>query len=342
MRGLLQTFLVVGILTQVSALQAAVAPSAPVKWQTNLKQAAAEAQRSGKPILVQMTAPWCGYCHKMLRETFTDPAVAKRVNEFFVPLLLDADANPQAVEILAVDSFPSTIVISAQFEELGRLSGFLSPVDFTKKITPFCKAPQPLGKPSNIATPATKTTTAAKAPTAIKPVSRPEFEAPQELKQPDPIALGASKALRLPDQKVKEPTPELKQTAATIRPKFEADDEPIVAPTKLGFNGMCLVSMQHGREVVDGNAQFVHTYKGLRLQFASAENLAEFKAAPDRFWPMFDGRCPVALTHDEEKVAGDPEAAGLYQGHLVFFIDEAHRDEFIKTPRHFVREASEK
>ncbi len=355
MRGLLKIALVAGILAQVSALQAAgVAPS-PVKWQTNLKQAAVEAQRSGKPIMVQMTAPWCGYCHKMLKETFTDPAVAKTVNEYFVPLLLDADENPQAVEILAINSFPSTVIISPQYEEQGRLSGYIKAAEFNKRIAPFCKT---AAKTTSAAT-TTAAATAAKAPAAIAKAqpapapkaaaARPEFEDTPEFTPPEQVALASAKAPLMPEPTASaEAAPALKQTAAIARPEPKLASKQALktvesakdtAPAKLAFGGMCLVSMQQGKEVLDGSAEFTHTHNGHQLRFTSAEHLAEFKGHPEKFWPLFDGQCPVAIARDEKQLAGDPEVAGLYHGRLIFFVDEAHRDEFVKAPRQFIRPA---
>ena len=67
--------------------------AADVKWNNDLKTAAAESQKTGKPILITLTASWCHYCHKLLDETLADQNVIAQVNEYFVPVVLDADEN---------------------------------------------------------------------------------------------------------------------------------------------------------------------------------------------------------------------------------------------------------
>ena len=93
---------------------------------------------------------------------------------------------------------------------------------------------------------------------------------------------------------------------------------------------------------VVGSPKFGVTYKGRRLQFFSAEQLAKFKANPDAYWPHNDGHCPVALTRDDLQTEGDPECAGVYQKRLVFFMDAAHRDEFGSSPKHYTAAATSK
>lgn len=117
--------------------------AAELKWNTNLKQAAAESQKTGKPILITFTASWCHYCHKLMDETFTDQKVIARVNEYFVPVVLDADENDRAVELLGVEAFPSTVVISPELNVLAKIRGFHPAPQMAQQLAPFCQKKQP-------------------------------------------------------------------------------------------------------------------------------------------------------------------------------------------------------
>ena len=67
-----------------------------------------------------------------------------------------------------------------------------------------------------------------------------------------------------------------------------------------------------------------------------AEQLAKFKAEPSKYWPWFDGRCPVSVHNDAEKQMGKPQFGGVYRGRLVFFREEALRSEFARDPRTYM------
>lgn len=109
-----------------------------VDWMHDLKKAAGESRRTGKPILLQFKADWCGYCHKMLRETFPDRDLARKINACFVPVVLDADEHEEIVETIGIRAFPSTIIISSKLDVIGRVRGFHTPRSLEKKLLPFC------------------------------------------------------------------------------------------------------------------------------------------------------------------------------------------------------------
>lgn len=110
-----------------------------IKWHKDLQKAAEIAQQTGKPILVQFTADWCTFCHKMLDETLSNQKIAKQVNECFIPVVLDADANEQIVAALGVEAFPTTVVISPDLKSANRMVGFFRPAQFESQIAPICK-----------------------------------------------------------------------------------------------------------------------------------------------------------------------------------------------------------
>jgi hypothetical protein len=63
----------------------------PIQWNEWGEAAFAAAKRENKPILLDIGAVWCHWCHVMDRESYDDPDVAQIVNERFVAVKVDRD-----------------------------------------------------------------------------------------------------------------------------------------------------------------------------------------------------------------------------------------------------------
>ncbi len=66
----------------------------PVQWHPWGDAAFARAQAEDKPILLDIGAVWCHWCHVMDRESYEDSAVAAIINEHFVAVKVDRDERP--------------------------------------------------------------------------------------------------------------------------------------------------------------------------------------------------------------------------------------------------------
>ncbi|OGL15649.1 MAG: hypothetical protein A3F92_02535 [Candidatus Rokubacteria bacterium RIFCSPLOWO2_12_FULL_71_22] len=92
----------------------------PVAWQPWGDEAFALARRLGRPILLDIGAAWCTWCHVMDAESYEDPAIAESINRAFVPVKVDRDARPdidrryQAAVSAAfgVSGWPLTVVLT--------------------------------------------------------------------------------------------------------------------------------------------------------------------------------------------------------------------------------------
>ena len=69
-----------------------------------------------------------------------------------------------------------------------------------------------------------------------------------------------------------------------------------------------------GRPVL-GNAQFKTVYKGAEFRFASAANLAKFKANPAAYAPQYGGYCAWAVSQGYT-ASGDPKVWKIVGGKL--------------------------
>jgi uncharacterized protein len=93
----------------------------PIQWNEWGEEAFATAQRENKPILLDIGAVWCHWCHVMDRESYDDPEVAKLVNELFVAVKVDRDERPD------IDSRYQVAVSAISGQGGWPLTAFLTP-----------------------------------------------------------------------------------------------------------------------------------------------------------------------------------------------------------------------
>src|SRR3970282_1361680 len=66
----------------------------PVDWYPWGPEALERAQKEDRPILLDIGAVWCHWCHVMDRESYENPDVAQIINQHFIPVKVDRDASP--------------------------------------------------------------------------------------------------------------------------------------------------------------------------------------------------------------------------------------------------------
>ena len=66
----------------------------PVRWHQWGEEAFAAAKAENKPILLDIGAVWCHWCHVMDRESYENPEVAEVLNREFVAIKVDRDERP--------------------------------------------------------------------------------------------------------------------------------------------------------------------------------------------------------------------------------------------------------
>jgi hypothetical protein len=66
----------------------------PVRWHAWNDAAFARAQAEDKPILLDIGAVWCHWCHVMDRESYEDPEIAAIINEHYIAVKVDRDERP--------------------------------------------------------------------------------------------------------------------------------------------------------------------------------------------------------------------------------------------------------
>ena len=93
----------------------------PIRWHQWGPEAFAAAQKEDKPILLDIGAVWCHWCHVMDRESYDNPEVASIINEHFIAIKVDRDERPD------VDSRYQTAVSAISGQGGWPLTAFLTP-----------------------------------------------------------------------------------------------------------------------------------------------------------------------------------------------------------------------
>src|SRR5258708_25340554 len=71
----------------------------PVDWYPWGEEAFARAREEDKPIFLSVGYSTCYWCHVMERECFSNPEIARQMNEGFVSIKLDREERPDLDEV---------------------------------------------------------------------------------------------------------------------------------------------------------------------------------------------------------------------------------------------------
>ena len=93
----------------------------PVDWYEWGPEAFARAKAADKPILLDIGAVWCHWCHVIDRESYEDPQLAAVINQLFIAVKVDRDERPD------VDARYQAAISAISGQGGWPLTGFLLP-----------------------------------------------------------------------------------------------------------------------------------------------------------------------------------------------------------------------
>ncbi|MGD0509549.1 MAG: thioredoxin domain-containing protein, partial [Terriglobales bacterium] len=93
----------------------------PIQWHEFGEEAFAAARAANKPMLLDIGAVWCHWCHVMDRESYDDAEVAAIVNEHYIAVKVDRDERPD------IDSRYQAAVSALSGQGGWPLTAFLTP-----------------------------------------------------------------------------------------------------------------------------------------------------------------------------------------------------------------------
>jgi uncharacterized protein YyaL (SSP411 family) len=66
----------------------------PIDWHEWGEEAFEKARAEDKPVLLDIGAVWCHWCHVIDRESYENPAIAAMINRLYIPVKVDRDERP--------------------------------------------------------------------------------------------------------------------------------------------------------------------------------------------------------------------------------------------------------
>ena len=81
---------------QVNAQQSAEVKTSAVKWMS-FEEAVGKSKTEKRKIFIDVYTDWCGWCKVMDKNTFTDPEIAKLLNEKYYAVKFDAEQTGDVV-----------------------------------------------------------------------------------------------------------------------------------------------------------------------------------------------------------------------------------------------------
>ncbi len=107
-------------------------------WDQGMRLAAA----TGRPVIVDVYTDWCGWCRRMDRDVYSQPAVSNYLRGRYVTIRLNAESNAPAryegratnYEELAqhfrVSGYPTTIFLRSTGAHMASVPGYVPPDRF--------------------------------------------------------------------------------------------------------------------------------------------------------------------------------------------------------------------
>jgi uncharacterized protein YyaL (SSP411 family) len=130
-----------------------------IKWLDWTNEAFQRARVENKPILLDISAVWCHWCHRLDHDTYSVPEIVEYVESHFIPIRVDTDKRPDINRRYNMGGWPTTAFLTPSGLVMG--GGTYFPPDQMRQIlrdvysvwekskdTPFpARAPEPDNKP---------------------------------------------------------------------------------------------------------------------------------------------------------------------------------------------------
>ena len=111
---------------QVSSRAPRMTDKSMIARQAEYQSALDESHQTGKPIVLDFYADWCGPCRWMQANTWNDPRVVRAMQNF-VLMPVNVDHNRELSKMFGVEGIPYVVVISPDGKVMRSQTGAVPP-----------------------------------------------------------------------------------------------------------------------------------------------------------------------------------------------------------------------
>jgi hypothetical protein len=105
-----------------------------IAWRNNLDAAKVEAAQSGRLLLLHFWTKTCGPCRVLERNVLSQPQVGVAVERDYVPVKVEADAQPGLSSMYRIDVVPIDVVITPDGSVVTRLQAPETPDAYVEQL----------------------------------------------------------------------------------------------------------------------------------------------------------------------------------------------------------------
>lgn len=105
-----------------------------INWLNDLEKAKSSASIEDKLILVDFYTEWCGWCKEMDKNVYTNNKVVEIIKKSYIPLKIDGDKNSEMANRYGISSYPTTLILDKDSNELKRIVGYIEATNFSQML----------------------------------------------------------------------------------------------------------------------------------------------------------------------------------------------------------------
>ena len=122
--------------------------SSKIHWMDWTDEAFERAKNENKPVLLDISAVWCHWCHRLDHDTYSVPEVAEYIESNFIPIRVDTDKRPDINRRYNMGGWPTTAFLTPDGRVIG--GGTYMPPEQMRQVLRDVKSfwEKSIGKPA--------------------------------------------------------------------------------------------------------------------------------------------------------------------------------------------------